>query len=284
MSLIPGRQSAGAEDWLKLAAHLVRNCGLSEADIQRIMVLKNNEELRFAEAALRLGLATQADIDAAHAPMAPPTEPTARATADLVVAHDPYDPHSEKVRALRTELLLRQSGQGANIFAVVSPVRGEGRSRLAGELAIACAQLGEPTLLVDADLRHSRQHELFAADNSRGLAEALASGEAPRVQAVQQLPQLSVLSAGSRAANPLELLSGALFGDLINGWRRRYKHIVLDTPPVGEYSDALAVATHAGAVLLVSRVQKTPLDQNREMLRRLAATGARILGGVMNHF
>ena len=286
MSLIPGRSARENEDWLRIASYLTRITGLSEADVQRILALKTAEELRFSEAAMRLGLATQSDIEAALSAsvrMAEPV-PTARPAAELVVASDSYHPHSERIRALRTELLLRQSGQDCNLFAVVSPGRGEGRSRLAAELAIACAQLGQATLLVDADLRRPRQHELFNAENAKGLADALALSEAPRMQTVHQLPKLALLTSGPRPGNPLELLSDALLGDLISGWRRRYKHIVLDTPPVSEFSDALAVASHAGAVLMLSRAQSTPLDAGRELLRRLSSTGARVLGSVMNHF
>lgn len=285
MSLIPGRSRVVGQDWRKIASYLTRYCGLAEDDIQRIIALGESREISFSEAALSLGLATQADIEAALSQTyKAPLDPTARPGAELVVAHDPFDPHSEGIRALRTELLLRQSSSDCNIFAVVSPNGGEGRSRLAAELAIVCSQLGQSTLLVDADLRKPRQHALFQADNSRGLSVALGNNEMPSLQSVAGLPKLLLLTAGPQTGNPLELLSDALLGDLIAGWRRRYKHIVLDTPPVSQYSDALAVATHAGAVLAVFRSQKTPLPAGKEMLRRMVVTQARVLGSVINHF
>lgn len=285
MSLIPGRSRVAGEDWRKIANYLTRYCGLAEGDVQRILTHSEGREITFSEAALSLGLATQADIEAALSQTyKAPLETTARPSAELVVAHDPFDAHSEGIRALRTELLLRQSDNDCNIFAVVSPNSGEGRSRLAAELAIVCSQLGHSTLLVDADLRKPRQHLLFQADNSRGLSVALSSNEMPALQSVAGLPKLLLLTAGPQTGNPLELLSDALLGDLIAGWRRRYKHIVLDTPPVSQYSDALAVATHAGAVLAVLRSQKTPLPAGKEMLRRMVVTQARVLGSVINHF
>src|SRR5204863_1035561 len=127
--------------------------------------------------------------------------------ACLVPAHALYHERSEQIRLLRTELLLRHEGAGANLIAVVSANPGEGRSQLAAELAISCSQLGQPTLLVDADLRRPRQYALFDADNRRGLACALAHGVKPLLQAVEGLPSLALLTSGPSPPNPLELLS-----------------------------------------------------------------------------
>lgn len=203
----------------------------------------------------------------------------------LVLAHSPYHPRSEQIRMLRTELLLRHdAAEGANLTAVLSPCAGEGRSQLAAELAIAFAQLGRPTLLVDADLRHPQQHVLFNADNTRGLAHAMARNEVPRFQAVQGVPSLFLLTAGAPPANPLELLSDRCFESMVGDWRERFQFVVLDTPPVSRYADGLAVATIVGRVLSLSRARHTPYRDTRDMMRRLGATQSRILGAVINHF
>ena len=98
------------------------------------------------------------------------------------MAHDPYDPRCEKIRALRTELLLRRElTDRADIVALLSPCPGEGRSLLAAELAIAFAQTGRPTLLVDADLRRPQQHLLFGTDNRQGLSQAIEHGVKPQL-------------------------------------------------------------------------------------------------------
>lgn len=287
MSLVPGRQFAGSEDPAHVAEYLIRFAGLSEEALRAIAALRMHEELRFSEAALRLQLVTQADIDAALS-ASRSLEPghAVRAAADrtLVVAHDPFHPHSEKLRALRTAVLLRQGEAGPNVLAVVSSQKGEGRSRLAAELAIACAQLNQPTLLVDADLRRPTQHELFGVGNDRGLANALAETAAPHLHGVNGLPQLTLLTAGRPPANPLELLAPDALGALLVGWRRRYRHIIFDTPPVASCSDALAVASHAGAVLPLARLHGTPLAEWKLLATRLGSTRARVLGGVLNRF
>lgn len=203
----------------------------------------------------------------------------------LIMAHDPYDPRCEKIRALRTELLLRrESIDRADIVALLSPCAGEGRSLLAAELAIAFAQMGRPTLLVDADLRRPQQHLLFGTDNREGLSQALEYGVKPQLHTVQGLPRMSVLTAGEVPHNPLELLSSSNFVSMVEDWRDNFEFVVIDTAPVMHFSDGLAVASLVGRVLALSRAQHTPYKDMQDMLRRLAATRSQILGAVISHF
>lgn len=203
----------------------------------------------------------------------------------LIMAHDPYDPRCEKIRALRTELLLRrESDNRADIVALLSPCAGEGRSMLAAELAIAFAQMGRPTLLVDADLRRPQQHLLFGTDNRQGLSQAIEYGVKPQLHTVHGLPHMSLLTAGAVPSNPLELLSSSRFSSMIDDWRDSFEFVVIDTAPVMHFSDGLAVASLVGRVLALSRAQHTPYKHMQDMLRRLAATRSKILGAVINHF
>jgi protein-tyrosine kinase len=205
--------------------------------------------------------------------------------AELLMAHSPGAPRCEKVRALRTELMMRRdTADGADMVALLSPCAGEGRSLLAAELAIAFAQTGQPTLLVDADLRRPRQQVLFGSSTMRGLAEAIEYGNAPSLQAVQGLPQLSVLTAGAVSVNPLELLSDISFTAIVQEWRRNFRFVVIDTAPVMRFSDGLAVANAVGRVLALSRAQHTPYKGMQDMLRRLKATRSHVLGAVISHF
>jgi hypothetical protein len=141
--------------------------------------------------------------------------------SELVVACDPFHACAEELRALRTQLVIRWDNAGvkARRLAIVSPGAQEGRSYLAANLAVAFAQLGQRTLLVDADLRAPRQHALFGLDAASGLA-ALLAGRAGRevLRALPDFGPLSVLPAGAPPPNPQELLSrpalGALLGEL----------------------------------------------------------------------
>lgn len=203
----------------------------------------------------------------------------------LLAAHSPFHPRVERLRMLRTELMLRHDAtRGANVIAVVSPCAGEGRSQVAAELAITFAQLGQSTLLVDADLRRPQQHALFKADNSVGLSGAIEDDRPPPLQAVAGLPALLLLTAGSPPDNPLERLSSRGFESMAEDWAAHFEFVVIDTPPAGPYADAFAVATIVGRALTLSRARHTPYRDTRDMLRRLAATRAQVLGAVLNHF
>jgi len=215
-----------------------------------------------------------------------PLDDVVEASAEVLMAHDPRSTRAETVRALRTELLLRRDSprERSDAIALLSPSAGEGRSLLAADLAVAYAQTGQPTLLVDADMRRPRQHVLFPIQNRKGLSQAIEFGMAPHLYGVRNVPRLSVLTAGAVQRNPLELLSSQRFAAMVEDWRGTYAHVVIDTAPVGEFSDGLAVASVVGRVLTLSRAQRTPFRDMQEMLRRLAATRAQILGAVINHF
>jgi receptor protein-tyrosine kinase len=151
-------------------------------------------------------------------------------------------------------------------------------------LAIAFSQLGQRTLLVDADLRRPRVHELFEAENTVGLGQALTSGGAPLLLGVEKLPHLSVLIAGPSVPNPLELLTNGHFQRQMSDWRKKYSMVIIDTPPITEFADGLAIASFAEQVLIVGRADSTPHKNIKEMLRRMAGTQSRVVGAVINSF
>jgi receptor protein-tyrosine kinase len=146
------------------------------------------------------------------------------------------------------------------------------------------AQLGQPTLLVDADLRRPRQHVLFNADNQQGLTQAIGRGDSPYLHPVDGLPCLNLLTSGPTPPNPLELLSDSRFERLIDDWHRSYEFIVFDTPPLEVYTDGLAIATLVGRVLLLGRAAHTSHKSIGEAMRRLTSTQAQVVGAVLSHF
>jgi protein-tyrosine kinase len=283
---------------------------LPEDAIASIQQAKKALGVDFVEAALHTGLVTQREVETAlewirrHSlnegrsiiEEAMRRRPDPRALVvwegervspgrELILAHDPYSERSEAIRTLRTELLMRTSGRrGAGIFALVSPNAGEGRSQLSAELAIAFAQLGSRTLLVDADLRRPRQHMLFGADNSVGLAQELVNSREHRVYAVDGVQHMRLITSGAPPPNPLELLSGNRFERLVGEWRRNYEFVVIDTPPAAQYSDGLAVATVAGHVVVLSRTNSTSYSGMTELRRKLDTTNAFVVGAVMSSF
>jgi receptor protein-tyrosine kinase len=204
---------------------------------------------------------------------------------ELLLTSGPRHPRSEAIRALRTRLLLARDGaRHAGMFAVMSPCAGEGRSQLCAELAIAFAQLGRTTLLIDADLRNPRQHRLFGEHNRSGLAQALHRNEAPWIHGISGIAPLALLTSGGVPSNPLELLSASRFEQIVAGCRRDFEFVVIDTPPATRYSDALAIAAVAGRVLIATRARATSFEALSEMVRQLAATPTHVAGAVINRF
>jgi receptor protein-tyrosine kinase len=296
---------------MEVSDALIAELGLSDPMVQKIYEVMASFGVNFIEASNRLGVLRPATIEeaikrlqrknAAQDGAGIMETALRRISLDkrvvlrqgervtpgpaLILAHDSDHPRSERLRALRTELLLLHEAQrGANIVAVVSAGAGEGRSQLCGELAICFAQLGRRTLLVDADLRKPQQHVLFGATNQHGLSQAIALNEKPYFHPVDGLPFMHLLTAGPVPKNPLELLSDGRFANLLTDWRNAYEFIVLDTPPVEQCADALAVATMAQRTLILSRARHTTYKSTRALLRRLGSTQSRLLGAVINHF
>jgi len=289
---------------------LIAHCRLSSEQVEQINEAAKVMRVSFSDAAVHAGIVTQHELDQtiefvdltandrqlsiiekAMRRRKPSRELIVRPrkivtpSKEVILAHDSYNPRSERIRALRTELmLLDDTPSQTNVLALVSPCPSEGRSLLAAELAVAFSQLRRRTLLIDADLRHPRQHSLFPSENTWGLAQALSLGSGPQFLGVEGLPQLSLLTSGPKAPNPLELLSDGRFGRLVADCRYNFDQIVIDTPPVSQYADGLAIATTAGRALVLSRAAVTPQRAMKEMMRRLISTQARIMGAVLSSF
>ncbi len=271
----------------RLKSALASQCGLSDDALAEIDRVQEDMGLDFAEAAVHLNYARREDLDQAQARLNQSRAVARRlpdAGALVRKRPGPVDLHAENLRALRTELMLRhRANSGANVIAVLSPCGGEGRSQLAAELAGSFAQLNQPTLLVDADLRHPSLHLLYGLDNDKGLANAVLDDRPAQFHPVGP-GDLSLLTAGHGATDPVELLSSSTFEKMLGGWSNRFDHIIFDSPPAALYPDALALATVVGRILSVSRAQQTSMKATREMLRRLEATRAELLGAVIAHF
>jgi protein-tyrosine kinase len=269
---------------------LVEQGRLSPTDAEEIQRFAGAHGLRFGDAALRLKLLTQDDIDFAIAqqfnyPLLP--RGGDNGVADEVVAA--YNPQSEKVeplRALRSQLTLRWfNDSNRKTVAITSPNRSEGRSWLAANLAVVFAQIGERTLLIDADMRHPRQHRLFNLGNSVGLS-ALLTGRAGKETACRIHPQLRlfVLPAGILPPNPQELLGRPVFELVLERFNDQFDVILIDTPPAADTADAQIVAKRAGAALMVARRNLSRHLQLTAAMQTLSQTGVNVIGSVINEY
>ena len=259
-----------------IGALLVEEGKLTPREVERVLERQRKEHTRFGEAAVRLGLITDDDVRYALAKQfdmphfTPASEGPSR---ELVAAFAPFHPRTEELRALRTQLLIRwyNPENGRKALVVSSPDSGDGRSYTAANLAIVFSQLGARTLLVDADLRKPRQHLIFALPEGQGLSTILSG-------------RLSVLPAGPLPPNPQELLSRPTFASFTKELNAIYDVIIIDTPPSRHYADVQSVTYRAGDALVVTRKNHTSVATTQKVIRELAATGARVVGTVVNEY
>jgi protein-tyrosine kinase len=184
-------------------------------------------------------------------------------------------------------LLLRwfNPGAGRRTLAITSPGAREGRSFVAANLGVVFSQLGQRTLIIDADFRAPRQQGIFNVSDRFGLSSVLSGrSDLSAASPVTGLTGLAVLPAGPLPPNPLELLSRGAFAALLAKAQAEYDVILLDTPPVTEYADAPVITFRAGDALLISRKDQTRLADTERAMRELSDASARIVGSLMNAY
>jgi protein-tyrosine kinase len=288
---IEGASRVIAREDRRIGSILAAQGKLGPQDIERVLQLQQSQGSRFGEAALRVGLITKDDLQSALAKQYdfPHLLPgPGGISTEIIVAYEPFHPRAEELRALRTQLSIRWSNAGVRhrVLAIASPGPGEGRSYVAANLAAVFSQLGERTLLIDADLRAPRQHRIFDVPDRIGLSAVL-SGRADR-SAVVPVPQfggmLSLLPAGARPPNPQELLSRRALAGLLQELRTEFDVIFIDTPPATRFADAQSVTFQAGSAMVLARRNHTRLADTAGVVRQLSDTGARIVGTVLNAF
>jgi protein-tyrosine kinase len=255
-----------------LGVLLVRAGRMTELDVSRVLVAQREQNVQFGVAAQRLGLVTQEDVQRALA-------------LQFGYAYPPVDdcgPEAEAMRTLRGQLMLQCAAGQKKIVALLSPHSAEDASFLAGNLAIAFAQLDRHTLLIDANLRNPTQHTRFGIAGREGLSSVLARG-IPFLESlarVTSLANLAILPAGPIPPNPHELLSSDRFTDLLDTAKSRFDCIIVDTSPLLETTDGQMVAARAGSCVVVVRRQEQVANIER-VKTLIKAAGANLIGAVL---
>jgi receptor protein-tyrosine kinase len=276
----------------KLGDILVSEGKLSERDIESILELQDKENLFFGDAAQKLKLVTHDDIQRALAKQFdyPTVSPELGLFSDdLVAAYYPFGSQAETFRSIRSQLLVNWLNKGHKCLCVTSPGDTEGRSYIAANLAVVFAQLGKQTLLIDADLRNPRQHEIFGFSGRLGLSAMLSGrirseqlGFLPEI--IPYFTRLSVLGAGGAAPNPAELLSGPRFHSVLEELKQYFDVIIIDSPSGKYKADVQTVAASAGSALIVLRRDNTKLEDARDLKERLKNAGVDIVGSALTVF
>ena len=210
--------------------------------------------------------------------------PTAKTKRSELVALDADSPSAEAYKALRTGLVFSTIDDERKTVVITSAEAGEGKSRTAANLAIALAQAGHKTLLVDADFRRPSQHRLFGRVRNVGLSNLFLRdmSESDAVTAVDAVPNLWLLPSGPTPPNPSELLGSTRMQEVATMFRGQFDYVILDTPPVNAVTDAAILAASDSSTLLVVEQGRTTLPALKHAKLMLDRVNAHTIGAVMN--
>ena len=245
---------------------------------------------------LRPGLRTPADVEThlgidvvATVPRVVPqrfSSPRFKGRRTHVLADlTPDAPAVESLRGLRTAMQYGLAEPGNNIVMLTGPSAGIGKTFTSVNLAAVIGASDKRVLLVDGDFRNGSVHQHFGMDRGKGFSE-LIRGRCNMNHALRRrvLPNVDVITTGTLPRNPAEVLLMPKTGELLREWAKEYDVVVLDTAPVLTMSDTLALAPHAGTLLLLARAEITTSAELDESTRRLARAGGRVKGVIFNDF
>ncbi|HYZ47750.1 MAG TPA: CpsD/CapB family tyrosine-protein kinase [Sphingomonas sp.] len=209
------------------------------------------------------------------------------APIESVMVVEPHSLQAEAIRGLRTRLSAQHLREGRRSLAICSPTAESGCTYIALNLAVAMAQAGVRTALVDANLRDPMIADLCGLPlEMPGLSDYLASDGLAMSEIVdtELMPNLAVIGAGEVPDNPQELLSGARFRGLVDQLLREYDLTIFDTAPANICSDGQRIATLAGFSLIVSRKHKTYVQDVKTLAKQLRADRSVVVGSILNSF
>lgn len=261
---------------------------LSDEQIDSILAYQKEHQTRFGEAAVALGLASESDIVFAlsqqfHYPYTPEDRRTI--SKELVVANQPFGQQAESFRAIRSQLMMRAFNptEPKRALAIVSPNTGDGKTFFVANLGIVMAQLGGRTLIVDANFRGARLHELFGLSSATGLSGILSGRQEDNViYQAADIPSLFVMPVGVAPPNPLELLERPAFRLLLSELLRKFDHVIVDTPAGSYGSDASVISSKCGAALVLARKDKTRMQNLADLVESVGNTTAKLVGVIAN--
>lgn len=203
----------------------------------------------------------------------------------LVTLLSPLSTHAESYRRLRTNIQFSRPDGEPRVILVTSTSQGDGKSLTALNLAVAMAQSGRRTLMIDGDLRRSRVHHMIDLPRSPGLVELLfETDHLPLSRFSTQVDNLFVVPSGRKVPNPADVVGSRKMRHLMELFKEDFEVIIVDAPPVLAVADPILLAAHAEVAILIVSTNQT---DRRALLRAIDAlkqSGVTIAGTVLNRF
>lgn len=207
------------------------------------------------------------------------------AVEKLVTLSDPRSAAAEAFRSLRTNLMFSSVENPIRTLLVTSPARENQKSAALANLAVTFAQSGNRTILVDADLRQPKQHQIWGVGNAPGLTNMMVDDNTlddPPLTATS-VDNLRVLPSGELPPNPADLLSGKRMDEIVAALRRHADYVLFDSPPVLAATDAALLGIKLDGALLVVRARDTRRDHTAQARQALERVHVRIVGAVLTN-
>lgn len=272
-----------------IGAIIAETRDLSADQVAKVLEYQRVNNVRFGEAAIALGYANADDVLFALAqqfnyPYA--SEVKRGQNPELISLNEPFSAQAEMFRAVRSQVMMRVFNDldgPRRALAVVSANQGDGKTFFAANLAVTLAQLGGRTLLIDADMRGPRQHEVFGVANTAGLSGILSGRSGGQlVQQISAVPGLFLLPVGITPPNPLELIERPAFALLMRELQVKFDYVIVDTPAAELGSDAVVIASRCGAALPIARKSESKLNLFQDLLVALNEAQTKVAGAVLN--
>lgn len=202
---------------------------------------------------------------------------------ELATVSQPRSMVAEAIFHIRTAVMLSSSGGPPGIVVVTSPNPSEGKSTLSMNLAASMATMGRKTVLIDCDLRKPSINAIFDHPGQPGLSNFLTGGASlDEILCPTRIPDLFFIAAGAVPPNPVQLVTSEAFTELLQKLEKDFQHVIVDTPPLIGFTDARAISSLAGGVLLVVKHHATSREAMRLAVQLLSQVRAPILGAVLN--
>jgi capsular exopolysaccharide synthesis family protein len=202
---------------------------------------------------------------------------------DLIVVKEPKAPITEAFKFMRTNLLFSMKNRGLKTLMVCSSIPNEGKTTVSTNIAVAIAQTGKRILLIDCDLRKPSVHRHFnISKNQLGLVNVILQERKAEEVSIRIEDKFDVLTAGIANYSPSELLSTQKMKNLIKEMEEKYDYVILDTPPIISFTDALTLATEKIGVILVVNSEESKIEICKKSKQILLNINATIIGIVLN--
>jgi polysaccharide biosynthesis transport protein len=205
---------------------------------------------------------------------------------ELLINADGPSVQAEAYRHLRTSVLLSTAGRAPRTLLVTSSVPEEGKTTTVVNIATVLAQTGVNVLVIDADMRRPRLHQVFGMENNEGLSTALSS-EMTQDEIFSMVKQyrdtnVYLLSSGAIPPNPAELLGSEQMRNLLDAASSTFRYVIIDSPPIASFTDGVLISSIVDGVLLVVQGGRTSRQVVRRTRQMLQEIGAKIIGVVLN--